>query len=177
MGHAMKQLIAAYRNVLRKKNVLIRWLIVFLVFSWNVWTIDGSVVPFPLGLILPIPIGGIPLWYLHERARKAESLFVPRLTEPGDAEHFLSTIDHEMRCSDAISVEDDIAGMYLFITQTWIILLSTGASFVRRKKNVVAVESEFNTGQSKTSVHFAFSNGETLPSTMPLCWMTADMHS
>lgn len=161
VGHDMKQLIAAYQKVLRKKNVLFNWLIVFFVFTWNVWTFDSSIIPFPLGLFLSILIGGMLLWYLHERTKKAESFLLHRLIEPGDVEHFLSTIDHEIQHSDAISVYDDISDVYLFITQTWIVLFSTGASFVRQIKNVVSVESEFNTGQSKTSVHFVFSNGET----------------
>lgn len=161
VGLDMKQLIAAYQKVLQKKNVLFNWLIVFFVFTWNVWTFDSSIIPFLLGLFLSILIGGMLLWYLHERAKKAESFLLHRLIEPGDVEHFLSTIDHEMQSSDVILVQDDISRVYLFITRTWIVLLSTGASFVRRIKNVVSVESEFNTGQSKTSVHFTFSNGET----------------
>ena len=159
-GLDMKQLIAAYQRVLRKKNVLFNWLIVFFVFSWNVWTFDSSNIPFPLGLFSTILIGGMILWYLHERTKKAESFLLHRLIEPGDVEHFLSTIDHEIQRSDAISVCDDISGVYLYITQTWIVLFSTGASFVRQIKNVVSVESEFNPEQSKTSIHFAFSNGE-----------------
>ena len=157
----MEHLITAYLCVLRKKSVLFKWLVVFLVFSWNTWSFEWNIVSLSLNFAFSILIGGIILWYLHPREKQAEEFLLHRLIEPGDVEHFLSTIDHEIQRSDAISVGDDISGVYLFITQTWIALFSTGVSFVRRIKNVVSVESEFNPEQSKTSVSFAFSNGET----------------
>lgn len=157
----MNQLVIAYQRVLRKRNVFFNWLIVFLVFSWNAWTLGHTIVSFPLGLILSILLGSILLWYLYERTKKAENYLLHKLIEPGNVDHFLRTINHEMQSDDAVSVQDDISPMYLFITQTWIILFSTGVSFVRLVKDVVSVEPVFNTKQSKTSIHFTFSNGET----------------
>ncbi len=157
----MNQLAAAYRKVLRKKNYFYRWLITAFVFFWNLWNLNNAAVPLSWGLVGSLAVGGMLMWHLYRKACKAEEIILRRLTKPEDAGLFQRTIDAEMSSASASSVQDDQYGMYLFVTETWLILLTTGDSFVRRAKEKVSAEMQFNPGVSESSVHITFSDGET----------------